>query len=389
MWPVARNGLAALRNQRRFNVNLLMSIAALGALAIGEFLEGITIITLFALGEALEAYTMGRARASLQSLLQLAPEQALRLRDGAETWVPVTALQVDENILVRPGDRIPLDGEVLEGYSEVNQAPVTGESLPRPVAPGDEVFAGSVNGLGGLRLRVTRPAEDSTLSRIIRLVEQAQATSPPSWRIIDRFARYYTPLLPCWRCWWPCCRRCFSASPSGTTRARRAGCIAASRCWSSPVPARCSSARRLPVIAAINAAARRGVLIHGGAQLEMLGRIRAVAFDKTGTLTTNQPGLTDLYALDCTERDQPCPACEDVLALAAAVERGSSHPFARAISADAEARDLAGRYATATQVTALTGRGVQGYVDEQLVTPGQSRALRAGTSASAGAVPQD
>ena len=370
LWPVARNGLAALRNQRRFNVNLLMSIAALGALAIGEFLEGITIITLFALGEALEAYTMGRARASLQSLLQLAPEQALRLRDGAETWVPVTALQVDENILVRPGDRIPLDGEVLEGYSEVNQAPVTGESLPRPVAPGDEVFAGSVNGLGGLRLRVTRPAEDSTLSRIIRLVEQAQATSPPSWRIIDRFARYYTPLLallallvallppllfgqPFWN----------DAGATGWLYRGLALLVIACPCAlliSTPVT----------VIAAINAAARRGVLIHGGAQLEMLGRIRAVAFDKTGTLTTNEPGLTDLYALDCTERDQPCPACEDVLALAAAVERGSSHPFARAISADAEARDLAGRYATATQVTALTGRGVQGYVDEQLVTLG-------------------
>ena len=138
---------------------------------------------------------MGRTRASLRSLLQLAPPQALRLKDGSETWVPVAELEVDDRILVRAGDRIPMDGEVLEGHSDVDQASLTGESLPRTVGPGDQVHAGTVNGVGGLQLRVTRLAQDSTISRIIRLVESAQASRAPSSRLINRFARVYTPLV--------------------------------------------------------------------------------------------------------------------------------------------------------------------------------------------------
>ena len=370
LWPVARKGLNALRLRRAFNISLLMSIAAIGALAIGEYLEGAMVIILFTLGEALEGYTMGRTRASLRSLMQLAPQQALRMHEGAETWVPVAELQVDDRILVRAGDRIPLDGAVLEGRSDVNQASLTGESQPRTVGPGDPVYAGTVNGIGGLQLRVTHLAQDSTISRIIRMVEQAQESRAPTRRQIDRFAKVYTPLVALLALLVATLPPLLFGLPllsdgSGQGWLYRGLAILVIAC-----PCALVISTPVTVIAAISAAAKRGVLIKGGAHLEMLGRLGTIAFDKTGTLTTSEPGITGLYSIDCTDREIDCPACEDVLALAAAVERGSSHPFAQAISADASSRDLASRYATATGVTALAGRGVQGYVDEQLVTLG-------------------
>lgn len=371
LWPVARKGWAARRGEGAITVHLLMSIAALGALAIGEFLEGLTVITLFALGEALEGYTMGRTRAGLRSLLQLAPPQALRLGDGGQVWVPVAALEVGERILVRAGDRIPLDCEVLEGSSDINQAPVTGESRPRPVGPGDEVYAGTLNGVGGLVLRVRRKAEDSTIQRIIRLVEEAQAARAPAWRLIDRFARAYTPLVAGLALLVAVVPPLLSGQPLLNEGGEPGWLYRGLALLVIACPCALLISTPVTIIAAINAAAKNGVLIKGGVHLEMLGRIRTVAFDKTGTLTRGVPDVTGLYSLECAEREErSCAACEDVLALAAAVERGSSHPFARGIRADAEARDLAGRYATATQVRALAGRGVQGYVDERLVTLG-------------------
>lgn len=370
LWPVARSGLNALRSRRAFNVNLLMTIAALGAIAIGEFLEAAAVVVLFSLGEALEGYTMGRTRASLRSLMQLAPPQALRLRNGGEQLVPVAELQVDDHVLVRAGDSVPVDGVVLDGYSDINQASLTGESLPRPVGPGAEVYAGTTNGVGGLEIRVTRLAQDSALSRVIRMVAEAQETRAQSWRLIDRFASIYTPLAALLALLVATVPPLFFGQPflgegSSPGWIYRGLALLVIAC-----PCALVISTPVTVIAAINAAARRGVLIKGGVYLELLGRIRSVAFDKTGTLTTNRPGVTDLYSLDCTDRDIICSECEDVLALAAAVERGSSHPFAQAISADASARNLADRYATATRVTALAGRGVQGYVDDQLVTLG-------------------
>ncbi len=370
LWPVARSGLSALRNRRAFNVNLLMTIAALGAIAIGEFLEAAAVVILFSLGEALEGYTMGRTRASLRSLMQLAPPQALRLRNGGEQPVPVAELQVDDHVLVRAGDSVPVDGVVLDGYSDINQASLTGESLPRPVGPGDEVYAGTTNGVGGLEIKVTRLAQDSALSRVIRMVAEAQETRAQSWRLIDRFASIYTPLAALLALLVATVPPLFFGQPFLGEGGSPGWIYRGLALLVISCPCALVISTPVTVIAAINAAARRGVLIKGGVYLELLGRIRSVAFDKTGTLTTNRPGVTDLYSLDCTDRDILCSECEDVLALAAAVERGSSHPFAQAISADASARNLADRYATATRVTALAGRGVQGYVDEQLVTLG-------------------
>ncbi|MDE0610817.1 MAG: heavy metal translocating P-type ATPase [Anaerolineaceae bacterium] len=370
LWPVTRSGLDAMRRRRAFNINLLMTIAALGAIALGEHLEAAAVVILFSLGEALEGYNMGRTRASLRSLMQLAPELALRLHDGQESQVPVADLQLDDRVLVRAGDRIPVDGVVLDGYSDINQASLTGESLPRPVGPADEVYAGTVNGSGGLELKVTRLAQDSAISRIIRLVAEAQETRAQSWRLIDRFARVYTPLAALLALLVATVPPLFFGQPFLNEGGSVGWIYRGLALLVIACPCALVISTPVTVISAINAAARRGVLIKGGVYLELLGRIRTIAFDKTGTLTTNRPGITDLYSLDCTDRDIVCSECEDVLALAAAVERGSSHPLAQAISAESTALNLADRYAMATQVTALAGRGVQGYVDDQLVTLG-------------------
>ena len=192
-YPVARSGLANLFINRTISINLLMTIAAVGAVIIGEMSEAATLIFLFAVAEALEGYTTDRARRVLGELHELTPAQALRLGPEGEVLVPVAALQPGERILVRPGERIPMDGDVLDGHSEADQAPITGESMPVPKAPGDPVFAGSVNGSGALEVRVTRRADDTTLARIIRMVTEAQGRRAESQRFIDRFAASLHP----------------------------------------------------------------------------------------------------------------------------------------------------------------------------------------------------
>jgi Cd2+/Zn2+-exporting ATPase len=368
--PIARSGLRTLLLNHDFNINLLMTIAALGAICIGETLEAASVIFLFAIGEALEGYTADRARDSLRGLLGLAPAQARRLNDaGVTETVAVQALALGDRLLVPPGERIPMDGVVLNGSSDVNQAPITGESLPVYKAAGAALFAGTVNGAGALEMQVTRLAADNTLSRIIQLVEEAQSVRAPSQRLIDRFARWYTPgvvlvalavaLLPPLLFNAP-----FNNLPDGTQgwlyRALELLVIACP----------CSLVISTPVtiISAITAAARRGVLIKGGAYLEALGGVRVIAFDKTGTLTSGQPALTAVRSVDCAGGER-CDQCDDVLALAAAVEQSSAHPLAKAVVAAAQTRGVAGRYA-ARAVLALAGRGVQGEVAGKRVTIG-------------------
>jgi Cd2+/Zn2+-exporting ATPase len=369
LYPIAKSGLNTLRINREFNINLLMTIAAAGAVIIGEYLEGATVIFLFAVGEALEGYTADRARDSLRSLLDLAPPRALRLTEGREEIVPVEALAVGDHILVKPGERIPMDGEVSAGNSSANQAPITGESMPVHKAPGDTVYAGSINGEGALEVRVTHLAADNTLSRIIRLVEDAQSSRAPSQRIIDQFAHYYTPavvvlaalvaVLP------PVLFNApFLDTPDGHGWLYRALAMLVIAC-----PCALVISTPVTVISSITAAARRGVLIKGGAHLEALGRVKAVAFDKTGTLTAGQPVVTHLRSVDCATGDL-CAACDDVLALAAAVEKRSTHPLAQAVVQAAEAHRVSDYYTPATDVAMLAGRGVQGRVGDRLVTVG-------------------
>jgi Cd2+/Zn2+-exporting ATPase len=370
VYPIARSGLNGLRINREFNINLLMTIAAVGAVIIGEYLESATVIFLFAIGEALEGYTAERARRSLRGLLDLAPPRAVRLRAGREETVAVEDLHINDILLVRPGERIPMDGVVTAGVSSANQAPITGESMPVSKTVGDTVYAGSINGEGALELRVTALAQDNTLSRIIQLVEEAQSSRAPSQRLIDRFAHYYTPAVvvlalvvatippllfgaPFWD------------TPEGHGWFYRALAMLVIAC-----PCALVISTPVTVIAAITAAARRGVLIKGGAHLEALGRVRAVAFDKTGTLTSGQPVVTALHAVDCVGTPVPCAPCSDVLALAAAVEQRSTHPLAQAIVRAAAEHQVLDHYAPAANVTTLAGQGVQGRVGDRLVTVG-------------------
>ncbi|KAB2855524.1 MAG: heavy metal translocating P-type ATPase, partial [Anaerolineae bacterium] len=339
----------------------------------GEYMESATVIFLFAIGEALEGYTTDRARQSIRSLLDLTPPQAIRTLGILEEVVPVEALKIGDVILIKPGERVAMDGEVLGGTSHVNQTPITGESVPVFKEVGSEVFAGTVNGEGLLHVRVTRLAQDNTLNRIIQLVEEAQGVRAPSQRLIDQFSRWYTPAVvvlallvatippllfggPFW-----------NTPDGGHGWFYRALSLLVISC-----PCALVISAPVTVISAITAAARQGVLIKGGAHLEALGQAKAVAFDKTGTLTQGQPTVMMARSIDCVTGND-CELCDDVLALAAAVEKRSTHPLARAVVNAAEQRGLANTYVPAENVATLAGRGVQGQVNEQIVTLGNHR----------------
>jgi Cd2+/Zn2+-exporting ATPase len=369
-YPIARKGIVTLLTNRDFNINLLMTIAAVGAVLIGETAEGATVIFFFAVGEALEGYTADRARDSLRSLMTLAPAQAIRLKDERQETVPVEALHIDDVIVIRPGERIAMDGVVVAGSSDVNQAPITGESIPVHKAVGAETFAGTINVGGLLQVRVTRLVADNTLSRIIRLVEQAQEQRAPSQRTIDSFARVYTPavvVIAAFVAFIPplLFNSPFYDLPDGTHGwLYRALAMLVIAC-----PCALVISAPVTVISAITAAARRGVLIKGGVHLETLGRIRAFAFDKTGTLTRGQPVLTNVRAIDCVT-GVDCDLCDDVLALASAVEQRSTHPLARAVIEAAQQRGLNSAYPLPESGGVLAGRGVTGVINGKTVTVG-------------------
>lgn len=369
-YPVARGGIAALFLSRSFSIDLLMTIAALGALILGDLSEAAALIFLFDIAEALEGFTTDRARSVLSSLQDLAPAHALRLTEQGEGLVPVAILQVGDRILVRPGERIPMDGQVLQGSSEVNQAPITGESMPVNKVPGDPLYAGTVNGGGALEVRVESLAQDSTLARIIRMVTEAQSRRAPSQRIIDRFAQVYTPavivvallvaVVPPF--FWG--QPFFNPAEGGTGWFYRALALLVIAC-----PCALVISAPVTILSGIISAARQGVLIKGGAYLEELAGVRRMAFDKTGTLTRGRPAVTASHSVDCTGADN-CPACEDLLALAGALERRSTHPLAYAVVETAGERGLLERYQPAESVIVLEGAGLQGRVDGRLATIG-------------------
>ncbi len=372
-YPVARSAVSNLLINRSFNMNFLMATAAVGAVVIGEIPEAASLIFLFAVAEALEGFTTDRARRSLGELADMAPPQALRLDGESEQLVPVAELRVGDLVLVRAGDRIAIDGQIQRGQSEVNQAAITGESLPAAKSPGDAVFAGTVNGSGVLEVEVTRPAGETTLSRIIRMVEQAQSQRAPVQRFVDRFARYYTPammvlallvaLIPPLLFGEPLLNQ--SDGARGWLYRGLAMLVIGCPCAlviSTPVT----------IISAVSAAARRGVLIKGGAYLEALQRVQVVAFDKTGTLTRGVPRIASARSVDCD--DAPvCAECDEVLALAAALEQHSSHPLAQAVLDAAEQRGVVGRYPPAEALKNLPGMGLEGQVNGQLATIGNHK----------------
>jgi Cd2+/Zn2+-exporting ATPase len=343
---------------RSLDINVLMLIAATGAVILGQWSEAAAVVFLFALAQMLEARTLDRARHAIRALMDLTPADALVRDASGERRVDVEAIAPGAIIIVRPGEKIPLDGDVVAGHSEVNQAPVTGESLPVDKAPGDGVFAGTINGRGALDVRVTRLRRDTTLARIIHLVERAQAERAPSQTLVERFARVYTPavivlamgiaLVPplalhlSWHDW-----------------VYRALVLLVVSC-----PCALVISTPVSVVAALAGAARKGVLIKGGRHLERTSKVRCIAFDKTGTLTRGEPQVVDVVALNGA-------SLASIVGLAASVEHRSTHPVAHAILTHAAQAHVVA--APATGVVAIPGRGAEGRVDGVQVLVGNHR----------------
>lgn len=353
-------GLIALKN-RTLNINALMSVAVTGAMAIGQWPEAAMVMVLFAVAEVIESLSLDRARHAIRNLMALTPEMATVQRtDGA--WAEIEAKNVEIGSIVRvaPGERIPLDGEVTEGSSAVNQAPITGESMPVEKGLGSQVFAGTINGTGSFEYRVTKAASDSTLARIIHAVEEAQGSRAPTQRFVDRFARIYTPavfglailvaLVPPLAFGQP-----FSSWIYRALVLLVIGCPCA-LVISTPVT----------VVSGLASAARRGILIKGGVYLEQGRRLKAVAFDKTGTITKGEPAVTDFLPQEDQEAEQ---ALRWVASLAAR----SDHPLSRAITTYAE--QLSVPRTELSEFVALPGRGTKGRLNGDWLYLGSHRLI--------------
>jgi Zn2+/Cd2+-exporting ATPase len=352
-------GLESLRH-RTIDVDLLMVLAAIGAALVGAPFEGALLLFLFSLSNVLQSYALDRTRNAIQALMKLRPDTALVRRGEEQVSLPIEQIGVGEELIIRPGDRIALDSVVSEGESSVDQSSITGESMPVTRRVSDNLFAGSINLQGGLLARVTRTASDSTLARLIKLVEEAQSDKAKTQRFIDTAEQYYAMGVIGFTLLAMIVPPLFGSEPFATTFYRAMTLmVAASPCAlviSTPAT----------VLSAIANGARKGVLFKGGAYVEEAATIKVIAFDKTGTLTEGKPELTDLISLD--EAD---PDGERLLALAASVESRSEHPLAQAIVTAARQKGIAFNEAQAFQ--SASGRGVWGTVDGQTISVGNLR----------------
>jgi Cd2+/Zn2+-exporting ATPase len=345
VFPAAWGAMRKLR----LDINVLMTVAVIGAWIIGEYAEAASVVFLFALSELLESWAAGRARRAVDALLKLSPPTALvRLPDGSEKETPVVDVDVGTEILIKSGSRIPLDGEVISGSSSVNQAPITGESLPVEKQAGDTVYAGTVNGEGSLVVRVSKLAAASTLARIIQLVGEAEENKPPTQRFVDRFASIYTPaifvlailvaLVPPllfgqpWLFW-----------------IYRSLVLLVIAC-----PCALVIATPVSIVSGLTALARRGVLVKGGVHLEAVGKLRALAVDKTGTITQGTPKVVGIVSQSALSEDE-------ILARAAAINSHSEHPIAIAITEAARAKGLT--IPPIENYVSITGRGATATIE--------------------------
>jgi len=365
-WLVFRRAIVSAR-ARSLDMNVLMTVAVLGAALIGEWAEGATVVFLFSMGGLLESRSLARTRRSIRDLMDLSPPVARVVREGVEDEIDAGEVLPGELVVVRPGERVALDGRVEEGSSAVDESPITGESVPADKSVGDMVFAGSLNASGRLEVRVTTAARDSTLARIIFMVEEAQATRAPSQQLVDRFSRYYTPavvglaifiaIVP------PAAGLILGTSwGSFDEWLYRALVVLVVSC-----PCALVISTPVSIVSAITRATRDGVLVKGGAHLETAARIGVVAFDKTGTLTHGQPEVTDVVALEDSDASR-------VIALAAALESHSNHPVARAVvraSGGVAARTRVSEYEE------VAGGGVRGSIDGVRYSVGSEALARA------------
>lgn len=369
LWPILKSGINGVLINRRFNINLLMSIAAIGAIVIGEYLESAIVIFLFSVGEAMEGFTAARARRSIQGLMALKPKTAVLLTQSGEEVVPIEALQLGQRVLVKPGEQVPMDGRVVEGSSSIDQSTITGESIPVHKAEGDDVFAGTLNGSSPLTIEISRLAEDNTLNRIIQLVQEAQENKANSQRLIDRFAAWYTPAVVVLAFFVATLPPLLFGEPFLDTAVSRGWLYRALAMLVIACPCALIISTPVTVISAITAAAKRGILIKGGVYLEQLSQIQAFAFDKTGTLTEGKPEVLRVQGAECA-LEPDCECCDEVLALATAVEKRASHPLAEAVVRAGVERQLDDRFAPATAVEQLTGQGVRGHIEGREVIIG-------------------
>lgn len=345
-WLILPKAFRTLK-QKRFDMNVLMTIAVIGAIIIGEWAEAAAVTFLFALSELLESFSVSRARRAIESLMELTPPTALVKRNGEVLEVELSEVDANETVVIRSGAKVPLDGIVTSGSSSINQAPITGESLPVEKKAGDQIFAGTINGEGSLEAKVTGTAEQTTLAGMIRLIEDAQSQKAPSERFVDTFAKYYTPavivlsilvfLIPGvvtgeWAVWF-----------------YRALVLLVIAC-----PCALVISTPVSVVSGLTALARRGVLVKGGAYLEIVGKLRALAVDKTGTITRGEPEVTDVISL--TDDGE-----KEMVRIAAAIDTHSDHPIAVAITDYAKAQKI--DFPSASNYQSQTGRGADGQLD--------------------------
>lgn len=328
-WFFGREALEELIFERAVGIELLMTVAAVAAIAMGESAEGAMLAFLYSISEAAEGYTEAKTRSAIRALMDLTPKRATVRREGREIDIAVEALVVDDVFIIKPGHAMPTDGTVLAGHSAVNQAPVTGESVPVEKGPDDTVFAGTINGEGSLEVRASRTVADNTIARIIALVEEAQEKKGQSQRWIERFGARYSPLVLLVGVLLAISPPLVAAAPWSEWVSRATVFIVAA--------APCALVISIPItlVAALGTAARKGVLIKGGLYVEKLARIQVIALDKTGTLTRGRPDVTDVIPVAETRFDE-----RRIVQLAASVERRSQHPLAAAIVRYAESQGI-------------------------------------------------